>query len=189
MNENASDIRKGQVIKLDDVYWVVIESTLNTPGNKRGIVQMKLKNVQQGNHISKRFSSTEMVEYVHTEKRGVEYLYKDAAGHVFMDDETYEQTTLSEDLIEDALPFMAPNNKVLLQYIEGSPVGIELPSAVVLEVTEAEAGVKGDTATSPTKKATLETGHVVKVPLHVNVGDKLKVDTRTGDFLSRDSRA
>ena len=185
MQDNASDIKKGMVVKLDDAYWVVIDSTLNTPGNKRGIVQMKLKNLKQGNHIQKRFSSTEMVEYVHTEKRLHEYLYKDQAGHVFMDRETYEQLTLEPELVGDAVPFMAPNCEVMVQFIETSPVGVDLPASVVLEVTEAEAGVKGDTATTPTKKATLETGHEVKVPLHIKVGEKIKIDTRTGDFMGR----
>ena len=185
MNENASDIRRGQVIKLDSGYWLVQDATLNTPGNKRGIVQMKLKSVSGGQIVQKRFSSTEMVEFVHTEKRPSEFLYQESAGYVFMDNETYEQLTLNADLIQDQLPFLIPNSQVSVMFVDEAAMGIDMPASVELTITECEAGIKGDTANNPTKKATLETGHEIKVPLFIKADERVKVDTRTGEFQGR----
>jgi len=155
----ATDIRKGSVLVMDGDLYVCTEFIHKTPGNLRGNVQV--------------------------DKRLCEYLYKDAAGHVFMDCETYEQIHLPEDQIADQIGYIKENAQVQVTFHETNPVSVELPGTVELTVTHTEPGIKGDTVSNVYKPATLETGLEIKVPNHVAIGDVIKVSTQTGEFQGR----
>lgn len=181
----VAQVRKGQVVKIDGQAFKVLDHHLNTPGNKGGIVTFKLKNVETGANISKRYNSNSNIETLWASKRTCQYLYEEGNGWVFMDNESYEQFTLDKELVEEVMPYIPFNAEVQVLYVEEKPVDIELSASVVLEVTEAEPAIRGDTATNVTKRVVCETGLEVKAPQHINVGDKIQVDTRTGDFLGR----
>ena len=181
----ANDIKKGTMIKLDGELYMVVDYQHLTPGNKPALIQAKLKSMRVGNVITNRFRSTERVEDVYLDHREMEYLYNDGENYCFMDSASLEQVFVTKEVLGDAVNYMPHNCKVRLTFYEGRPVAIELPSSVALKVTETDPGVKGDTVTNVFKPATLETGVVVKVPLFTNTGDVIKVDTRTGEFLSR----
>lgn len=181
----ASDLRKGMVINHDGELFVITAATHHTPGNKRGLVQVKMKNLEKGNTYAHKFRSTDNIERAFLDSRGMEYLYEEGDAFVFMDDETYEQVHLGADLVGDDMPYVKLNSKVKVTFHEGRPVSVDLPSAVVLQVTHTEPGFKGDTATNVTKPATLETGLEVKVPGYIKEGEQVKIDTRTGEFLER----
>jgi len=181
----VTQIRKGQVIEIDGANFKVLDHHLNTPGNKGGIVTFKLKNLGSGANVSKRFNSNQSVETVFAQKRSCQYLYEEAGGWVFMDNETYDQFTLGQDVVGDAMKYVPLNSDVLILYLEETPIDLELPASVVLDVVEAEPSIRGDTATNVTKRVVCETGLEVKAPQHINVGEKISVDTRTGDFLGR----
>jgi elongation factor P len=181
----TTEVKRGQVMKLDGEYWLVSDFQHITPGNWRGFIQFKLKSLGSGSVVEKRMSADAKVEVVFLDKKDCEYLYRQGQDHVFMDSESYEQYELPHDVCAPALPFMKENMTVTVTFLEGKPISVDLPASVVLEVTEAEAAIKGNTATDVKKNATLETGHVVKVPHFISAGDKVKVDTRTGDFIQR----
>lgn len=181
----ANDIKKGTMIKLDGELYTVVDFQHLTPGNKPAMIQAKLKSLRKGNVITNRFRSTETVEDVYMDHREMEYLYNDGKDYCFMDSATLEQLFVAKEVLGDAVNYMPHNCSVRLTFYEGNPVAVELPSAVTLKVTETSPGVKGDTVTNVFKPATLETGLVIKVPLFINTGDVIKVDTRTGEFLSR----
>jgi len=182
----ANELRKGSVIRVDGELWLVTDAQHITPGNWRGYVQCKLKNLMKGNNVSRRFRSVDVVDDVYSEQRLMEYLYQDGTNYVFMDVETNEQTFIDGGLIADSLPYMAFNSRAKISICDGKPIGIELAPTVVLEVIETEQAAIGDTVSNVTKPATLETGLVVKVPAHINKGDRLKIDTRTGEFSGRE---
>jgi len=182
---SATDIRKGSVLVLDGELFVCTDFHHNTPGNKRGNVQTKLKSLQGGQTIARKFSSTERVEFAFLDKRSCEYLYKDGASFVFMDSETYEQFMLSEDQVGDEMRYIVENAPVQVTFFEGTAVSIELSGSVELKVAHTEPGIKGDTVSNVYKPATLETGLEIKVPNHVNIGDVVKVSTQTGEFQGR----
>ncbi len=181
----VTQIRKGQVIEIDGQNFKVLDHHLNTPGNKGGIVTFKLRNLQSGANISKRFNSNQSVDTVFASKRQCQYLYEEGTGYVFMDNETYDQFTLGEDVVGDNMKYIPLNTDVLILYLEETPIDLELPASVTLEVVEAEPAIRGDTATGVTKKVVCQTGLEVKAPQHIDVGDRISVDTRTGDFLGR----
>ncbi len=181
----ANDIKKGMMIKLDGKLYMVVDFHHLTPGNKPAMIQTKLKDLKDGTIIQNRFRSTEKVEEVFLDHREMEYLYNDGGNYYLMDSETLEQMPVSKETLGDAVNYMPYNCKVMVTYYEGHPVAVELPSAVILKVVETSPGTKGDTVTNVFKPATLETGLVIKVPLFINIGDVIKVDTRTGEFLSR----
>lgn len=183
---NATEIKRGIVLKVDNELFVVIDFQHITPGNWRGMVQAKIKSLKQGNVIQKRFRSTDKLENVYLNHRVMEYLYPDGDSYCFMDTETLEQIFIQGDAIEAEIPYIALNSQVKITFYEVKPISIELPASVTLKVEETVPGTKGDTVTNVFKPATLETGLVVKVPLFINQGERIKVDTRTGDFISRE---
>ncbi|MHC4829443.1 MAG: elongation factor P [Planctomycetota bacterium] len=183
---NATDVSKGEVLKLDGKYWLVLDYTLKTPGNKRGFLQFKLKDLSQGGGVlTKKIGSDDTVDVVLLERRPSEYLYFDGDFYIFMSKETYEQSSIPADSLENVLPYLTDNLEVTVVYLEGTAVSVELPASVELEVTEADPAARGNTATGLTKPATCSTGLVLMVPHFIGPGETIKVDTRTGDFMSR----
>ncbi len=182
----ASDIRKGSILIHKGDLWQAVDVEHRTPGNWRAFVQVKLKNIKTGVHINERFQSTTNVEKAWLDKRKAEYLYDDAnTGPVFMDKETFEQYSLPRDLLGDSMNWVKPNGDVEVTFYEGTPIGIELPANVELQITDTEPAAKGNTVSNVQKPATLETGHIVKVPSHISVGDVVRVSTVTGEFQER----
>jgi len=172
-------------IELDGQTWRIVEFQHVKPGKGGAFVRTKLKSLDSGSVIDRTFRAGEKFERVRTESKSMQYLYDAGDEVVFMDEETYDQVSLPRAAVEDALPFLQPSSSVQMLLVNERPSGVELPASVVLEVTDTEPGVKGDTVSNVTKPATLETGAVVQVPLFVNVGDRVKVDTRSGEYLSR----
>ena len=182
---SAGDFRNGITIELEGNIYQIIEFQHVKPGKGAAFVRTKLKNIKNGGVVEKSFRPTEKFQLAHIDKSAYMYLYKDGDMYVFMNQENYEQITLSEDNVGDALKFVKENDECKLCSYQGEVFAIEPPMFAELEVTETEPGVKGDTATGATKPATVETGAMVMVPLFVNLGDKIKIDTRTGEYLSR----
>lgn len=182
---NATDIRNGMMIKHEGELYIVTEFQHHTPGNLRAMVQAKLKSLKQGNVIQKRFRASDKIEKVFMDYRTMEYLYHDGQNYCMMDTETFEQVFLPGDVLDDYAPYMPLNSTVKVGFYEGRPVSVELPTTVALKVVETTPSTKGDTVTNVFKPAKLETDLEVKVPLFINEGDVVKVDTRTGEFLSR----
>ena len=180
-----TQIRKGMVVKLEGQNYQVVDLEHRTPGNLRAFVQLKLKNMSNGSQFVKRFSADEQLETVFLEKRSAQYLYPEGKTYVFMDNETYEQSNLGEDVVGDKMGLIPLNSDVVLLYLDGAACDVELPSSVILEVTESEPSIRGNTATNVTKKAVCNTGLEIKVPQHIDVGDKVVIDTRDGSFISR----
>ena len=181
----ATEIKRGLVLKMDGDLWNVLESQHVTPGNWRGMVQVVMKNLRTGAKKQHRFGSTEIVETAFLDKKVMQYLYKDAAGYCFMDTGNYEQMILTDDEIGEAKGYLKENDEVQITFHEGVPIGLELPPSVVLTIKETTPGTKGDTVSNVTKPARLETGAQVAVPLFVNVGDRIRVDTREGRYIAR----
>jgi elongation factor P len=172
-------------IELDGQTWRIVEFQHVKPGKGGAFVRTKLKSLDSGSVVDRTFRAGEKFERVRTETKSMQYLYDSGDEVVFMDEETYEQMSLPRSTVEDALPFLQPSSSVQMLLVNDRPSGIDLPGSVVLEVTDTEPGVKGDTVSNVTKPATLETGAVVQVPLFVNVGDKVKVDPRDKRYISR----
>jgi len=182
---SVNDFRTGLTIRVDEGIWSVIEFQHVKPGKGAAFVRSKLRNLRTGSIQEKTFRGGEKVERAHIENRRMQYLYANGEQHTFMDLESYEQTELSAKQIAEQLRFLKENMEVHIQSFEGETIGVELPNTVELEVTETEPGIKGDTASGGSKPATLETGYTVQVPFFVNQGDRLIIDTRTGNYVSR----
>jgi elongation factor P len=182
---STNEFRNGMHIELDGQNWRIIEFQHVKPGKGGAFVRTKLKSIDTGATVERTFRAGEKFERVRTENKTMQYLYDSDDEVVFMDEQTYEQLSLPRSAVEEALPFMLASSSWQLLFVNDRPTGIELPSSVVLEVTDTEPGVKGDTVSNVTKPATLETGAVVQVPLFVNVGDRLKVDPRENRYISR----
>ena len=182
---STNQFKNGMHIELDGGVWRIVEFQHVKPGKGGAFVRTKVKNADTGAVVDRTFRAGEKFLRVHTEVKNVQYLYDSGDEVVFMDQETYEQLSLPRATVEDALPFLLPSSSVQMLLVDDSPAGLDLPASVVLEVTDTEPGVKGDTVSNVTKPATLETGAVVQVPLFVNVGDKLKVDPREKRYISR----
>jgi elongation factor P len=183
----ATEIKRGMVLNWEGDLWNVIESNHVTPGNWRGMVQVTMKSLKGGTKKQHRFSSTEIVETAYLDKKKMQYSYKDAAGYVFMDSVSYDQMILTEDEIGDAKNFLIENEEVVVTLHEGIAIGLELPPSVSLKITETTPGTKGDTVSNVFKSATVETGLVIKVPLFIEEGERVKIDTRTGEFQGREN--
>jgi elongation factor P len=182
---STNQFRTGMHIELDGQTWRIVDFQHVKPGKGGAFVRTKLKSLASGAVVDRTFRAGEKFARVRTSSKDMQYLY-DAGDEVFfMDTDTYEQLSLPRASVEDALPFMQPSTSVQVLFLNDTAAGIELPASVVLEVTETEPGVKGDTVSNVTKPATLETGAVVQVPLFVNVGDRLKVDPREKRYISR----
>lgn len=182
---SVNDFRTGLTIEVDGGIWSVIEFQHVKPGKGAAFVRSKLRNLRTGAIQEKTFRGGEKVNTARIETRRMQYLYSSGSTYTFMDTETYEQTDLDESQIKTQLNFLKENMEVSIQTYQGETLGVELPNTVVLEVTETEPGIKGDTASGGSKPATLETGYVVNVPFFVNAGDKLVIDTRSGLYVSR----
>lgn len=172
-------------IRYNGEVCVVLETQHRTPGNLRAFVQATIRQLRSGKSSTVRWSSTEQIEVVPMMEKRLEFSYKDQTGYNFIDPNTYETTTLSEDVVGAAKPYLTENLNVGIMLIEDRPVQIELPSTVTLKVTEAPEGIRGDTATKTTKTAKLENGMEVQVPLFIKTGELVKVDTRNGQYMSR----
>ena len=182
----ASDLKPGNAIVMDGNLFAVVKSEMVKPGKGGAFAQLKLKNLQTGQNIDRRFRSTEDVEGATLDKREIEFLYPEGdGGGVFMDAETYEQSTIRSDILGDALLYTKPNERITASFYEGNPVSVELPASVDLEVTDTPPGIKNATATNQLKEATLETGLKTRVPPFINIGEKVKVTTTDGSYLSR----
>jgi elongation factor P len=182
---SANDIRKGNVLVIDGELYLCTDVTHRTPGNLRALVQAKLKNLRSGTIVQRKLSATERVDLAFLDKRNCEYLYRDGSNFVFMDTETYEQYHLNEDTVGEQMPYIVENTTVQVTFHEQTPISLELPGSVELEVTHTEPGIKGDSVSNVFKPATLQTGLEIKVPNHINIGDRVKVSTQTGEFQGR----
>ena len=182
---SAGDLKKGLTIEIDGQVWVIVDFQHVKPGKGAAFVRTKLKNIMQGNVLERTFSPTEKFPEAHVETKTMEYLYNDGEIYYFMDQETYEQIPLNHSQVEDALNYVKENMPVTIKFFKGQAFSVEPPNFVELVVTETEPGFKGDTATAGSKPAILETGAKIMVPLFVNQGDKIRVDTRTGEYMER----
>ena len=182
---SVNDFRTGLTIEIDGQLYTVVEFMHVKPGKGAAFVRSKLKNLRTGYTVEKTFNAGEKVSLARVETKEMMFLYKSDEDYVFMDNNTYEQLTLEEKTIGDGVKFLKDNMNVMVQMYEGEAIGVNLPTTVELEVVQTEPGFKGDTATGATKPATLETGVVVNVPLFIEEGDILQIDTRTGEYLRR----
>ena len=182
---NTNQFKNGMHIELDGQPWRIVEFQHVKPGKGGAFVRTKLKGLGSGAVVDRTFRAGEKFPRVRTEQKNMQYLYDSGDEVVFMDQETYDQLSIPHSMLEDELAFMQPSSSVQVMFVGGNAMGVDLPASVVLEVTDTEPGVKGDTVANVTKPATLETGAVVQVPLFVNVGDRLKVDPRERRYISR----
>ena len=183
---STNDLKKGMTLDLSEGLFQVIDFQHVKPGKGPAFVRTKLKRTTDGAVIDKTFRAGEKFRPVRTETRRMQFLYKDGSDAHFMDSETYDQFTIPEESVKEPLNWILESQEVDLLYIDGSPADIQVPSAVEMAVSETEPGVKGDTASGGgDKPATLESGVSVRVPLFVNVGDRVRVDTRSGEYVSR----
>lgn len=181
----ANRIRPGSVVVFNGDLCRVMSVAHLTPGNLRAMVQAKMRNVKTGVQFENRFRATEEVEVAFLEKHEMEYLYDDGERYHLMNSESFEQIEMDRNMMGDAIKYLLPNTKVEVTFHEGNPIGIELPSTVVLKVIEAEPSVKRQTASASYKKCTLETGLVVLVPPFVEAGDVVRISTETDEYLER----
>ncbi len=182
---SAGDFKKGLTIEIDGQVWMIVDFQHVKPGKGAAFVRTKIKNVQTGSVLEKSYNPTEKFENAHIEKKEMEYLYSDGELYHFMDTETYEQLPLNLDKVEDALPYIKENMRVTMKFFKGEAFSVEPPNFVELQVAETEPGFKGDTATAGNKPAIMETGAKIMVPLFINTGDMIRVDTRTGEYMER----
>ena len=181
----AGDFRKGMTVEIDGQVWMVVDFLHVKPGKGAAFVRTKLKNVMTGSVLERTFNPSDKFPRAMIERKTMEYLYSDGGLYYFMDLETYEQLPLNEALVADALPFIKENMQVTIQFYNGAAFSVEAPNFVELEVTETDPNFKGDTATGGNKPAILETGARIMVPMFVNVGDRIRVDTRTQEYMER----
>jgi elongation factor P len=178
----SNDIKNGTVLRIDGNLWTVIEFQHVKPGKGGAFVRTKMKNVLSGKVVDKTFNAGIKVETANVDRRDFQYLYMDGDDFVFMDNDTYDQVNVPAATVGDAKDYMLEGMSVMLASNDGTPLYIELPTSVVLEITYTEPGLQGDRSTGGTKPATLETGAEIQVPLFLEQGVKVKVDTRTGDY-------
>jgi elongation factor P len=181
----ANDIRKGMAVNYNGDIAVVLESQHRTPGNLRAFVQATLRSLRTGKSFDVRFSSTEKIDVVPLTTRKMEFSYKDGDDYVFSDPETFETVTVTPDTLGDARNYLVENGPVTVTFVEDKLVQVDLPSCVVLQVTDAPEGIRGDSANNVMKPVVLETGITVQVPLFIKPGERLKIDTRTGKYMER----
>ncbi|MGZ4745752.1 MAG: elongation factor P [Oryzihumus sp.] len=182
---STNDLKNGMVLNIDGQLWSVVEFQHVKPGKGPAFVRTKLKAVLSGKVVDKTFNADTKVETANVDKRDMQYLYKDGSDFVFMDGSTYDQIHVSEDIVGKSADFMLENQEAIVATHDGVPLYVELPASVVLEITYTEPGLQGDRSTGGTKPATLETGAQIAVPLFLETGTKVKVDTRDGSYLGR----
>ena len=181
----TNDLKNGMVLNIDGQLWSVVEFQHVKPGKGPAFVRTKIKNVLSGKTVDKTFNAGVKVETATVDRRDMQYLYNDGTDFVFMDLETYEQIPVSPEIVGDAANFLLEEQQAIVASHEGQVLFVELPASVVLEVTYTEPGLQGDRSNAGTKPATVQTGYEVQVPLFLNQGDKVKIDTRTGEYLGR----
>jgi elongation factor P len=182
---NTNQFKNGMHVEIDGEVWRIVEFQHVKPGKGGAFVRTKLKSLDSGAVVDRTFRAGEKFARVHTEVKSVQYLYDAGDEVIFMDEQTYEQIHLPRPSVEEDLQFLLPSGSVPMLTVDGRPAGLQLPASVELAVTETEPGVRGDTVSNVTKPATLETGAVVSVPMFVNVGERIKVDTREARYISR----
>ncbi|MBA2272494.1 MAG: elongation factor P [Actinobacteria bacterium] len=182
---STNDMRPGQTLDLDGTLFTILNYQHVKPGKGQAFVKTKLRNVKNGAVVDRTFRADEKVGLAVLDKREMQYLYPDDAGLVFMDEETYDQMHIDPGMLGDAVKFLKDGTICMVPVYDGTPVGIDMPVSIELEVTETDPGLKGDRVSGALKPATLETGAVVNVPLFVEPGQRIKVDTRSGEYMSR----
>lgn len=182
---STNDFKTGQTIELEGDVYQIIEFQHVKPGKGSAFVRSKLRNVRTGAVVEKTFNAGEKMPKARIEKREVQYLYNDGKDYNFMDMESYDQMAMTTEQLGDAVKYLKENMLIQVLTFQGKSIGVELPNFVELEVVETAPGIKGDTASGGSKPATLETGTIVQVPFFINVGDKLQIDTRTGNYIKR----
>lgn len=181
----TADIKNGIVMIIDGQLWQVIEFQHVKPGKGGAFVRTKLKNIVSGKTVDRTFNAGSKIETATVDRRDYQYLYRDGESFVFMDQSDFDQLTVSETVVGDAAKYMLEQQEVQIAMYQGEPLYLEMPASVELEITYTEPGLQGDRSNAGTKPATLETGAEIQVPLFVNQGTRVKVDTRTGDYLGR----
>ncbi|MFA1548040.1 elongation factor P [Actinomadura chokoriensis] len=181
----TNDLKNGMTLNLDGQLWTVLEFQHVKPGKGGAFVRTKLKNVLSGKVVDKTFNAGTKVEVASVDKREMQYLYREGEDFVFMDTETYDQPHIPAAVVGDASDYLLPEQNAVIAFNNDNPLYVELPAAVVLEITETEPGLQGDRSTGGSKPATVETGAQIQVPLFITTGEKVKVDTRSGDYLGR----
>jgi elongation factor P len=181
----ATQLKRGMVIRHDSHLYRIVEAQHKTPGNLRGMVQAKIRSLKTGAISEHRFRSVDMVERAILDETEMEYLYQDGDMYHFMNNETFEQVGLSDDVLGGAVPYLIPNIKIAIEFYEGRPIGIDLPLNVEMKVMETEPGIKGASVSNVGKPAKMETGLVVQVPAFINEGDVIRIDTTTGSYVER----
>lgn len=182
---DTTDIKKGFKIVLEGVPFTFVEFQFVKPGKGQAFIRSRIRNLLTGHVIDKTFKSGEKLEKADVEERRMQYLYPEGDGRVFMDTETYDQLTLTNEQLDDTVNYLLDGTMVDVLFFQGKPIGVTPPTFMELVVTQTDPGFRGDTTSSVQKPATLQTGFVVSVPLFINVGDKLKIDTRTGEYVER----
>ncbi|MBI4976397.1 MAG: elongation factor P [Spirochaetes bacterium] len=185
MAVGTNDVRKGETLLIDNVLYLVLETGLHRQQQRKAQVRMKLKNLKTGNVLEKSYSSTDSVELAEISFKKAQYLYKDTQGYIFMILDNYDQLPVPETIVGDAKDYLLENMEADLQFYDDEVIAVRLPVHVVLAVTYTEPGFKGDTQSGGTKPATLETGLRVNVPLFIQIGEKLRIDTRTNTYVER----
>ena len=182
---SANDLRRGMAINYNGDICVVLDSQHRTPGNLRAFVQATLRSIRTGKSSDVRFNSSERIEPIPMLTTKMEFSYKDGQDFVFTNPENYETVTLNPEIVGDAKNYLVENGSATVTFVEEKVVSVELPSSVIISVTDAPEGIRGDSANNVQKSATLETGISIQVPLFIKTGEKIKVDTRTGKYMER----
>ncbi|WP_147917394.1 elongation factor P [Ruania zhangjianzhongii] len=181
----TNDLKNGMVLNLEGQLWSVVEFQHVKPGKGPAFVRTKLKGVTNGKVVAKTFNAGLKIETANVDRRDMQYLYNDGTGFVFMDTADYEQITITDDIVGDAANFLLEGQEAIVAMHDGLPLYIDLPTSVVMEITQTDPGLQGDRSSAGTKPATIETGYQIQVPLFLETGTKVKVDTRSGDYLGR----
>lgn len=182
---STNDMRPGMTLDLDGELFSIVDYQHHKPGKGHAMVRTKLKNVRTGAVLDRTFRADEKVELARVDRREMQFLYSDEDGFVFMDNESYDQIHIDPDFVGDAAKFLKENQVLQIPMYQSSPIGIELPTTVDLTITQTDPGLQGDRSSAGTKPATLETGAVVQVPLFVSTGETVRIDTRTGAYVTR----
>jgi len=186
MSVSTNDLKNGMTLELDGQLWTVLDFLHHKPGKGQAVVRTKLRNVKSGAVLDRTFKHDEKVGLAILEKKDMQYLYLDGDNLVFMDTETYEQHPVSTEVAGNAVKYLTEGFTAVVSLYEGNAIGVELPAAVTLRVTQSDPGMRGDRVSGALKPATPETGITVQVPLFVEEGDRVKVDSRTGEYLTRE---
>jgi len=182
---SSNDFKTGLSVEIDGDAYIVVDFQHVKPGKGAAFVRAKLKNLRTGSVVERTFNAGEKMPRAHLDRKEMQYLFHDGDFYIFMDLESYEQFSLSEEQISEGKPYLKENMNISVLFFQGEIIGVDFPAQVTLEVVETEPGIKGDTASGGNKPATLETGAVVRVPFFINVGDMIRVNVKTGDYIER----